>query len=69
MFHDDATRDLFGLSQAVLKAVEVESGEKNDELDETLARFVKFAEPKGIKELKDDFKSVPAAAKRVRPGR
>lgn len=50
---------------AVKKSGEVETGQPSTALDESLAKFVRFAESKGIKELKDDFKSVSSAAKEL----
>jgi hypothetical protein len=65
IFNDDATRDLFGLSTAVKKTAELKLRAPIKEFDEALAKFATFAQSKGIRELKDDFKSVSVAAREL----
>ena len=64
-FYDDAMRDLYGLSQAVQRVVEVKAGTKDKGLEDKISEFAKFAQSTGIQELGDDFKPVSDAAREL----
>lgn len=61
-FWDDTWRDLYGLSDAVRRSVELESREASDRLRKALCKLAGFAETIGIQSLRDDFKRVSDAA-------
>lgn len=65
LFSDDSLRDLYGLSEAVQRTVEMELGQKDTDLDRGLSELAHFAQALGIQALKDDFKAVSAAAKEL----
>jgi hypothetical protein len=64
-FREDTTRDLCGLSAAVQRSIESESGSKDSDLDQKLAELAAFAQSRGILRIDDDFKRVSAAAKEL----
>lgn len=64
-FSDDSLRDLYGLSKAVQRTVEVESGVKSTDMDRALSNLAQFAQSLGIQALEDDFKHVSEAAKEL----
>jgi hypothetical protein len=64
-FRDDMMRDLYGLSAAVQRSVEIESGAKDRTLDQKLAGLATLAQSSGIQGLEDDFERVSEAAKEL----
>jgi hypothetical protein len=64
-FFDDWIRDLYGLSKAVGRVVEVESGQNATNLDRALKDLSRFAESTGIRALEDHFKGVYEAAREL----
>ena len=61
-FWDVAVRDVYGLSDAVRRSVELESREAGDLVKTALGELSTFAQTVGIKSLRDDFKRVSDAA-------
>jgi hypothetical protein len=62
-FRDDAMRDLYGLTKAVQRSIEVESVANDNEWEQILSKLAAFAQSKGIRALGDDFTRVSAAAR------
>jgi len=61
-FRDDAMRDLYGLSRAVQRSIEVESSANDSVLERKLAELATFAQSMGVQALGDDFTRVSDAA-------
>jgi hypothetical protein len=61
-FRDDMMRDLYGLTTAVQRSIEIEAGTPEGLLQQKLSELAAFAQSKGIEALGDDFTRVSDAA-------
>jgi hypothetical protein len=58
-------RDLHGLSDAIQRSIEADSGSRDNSLEQKMTELEAFAQSQGIQKLDDDFKAVSKAAKEL----
>jgi hypothetical protein len=64
-FHDDAVRDLFGISRASIAIIRHETGTDDMKIRAVIDNVARVVKRFGIEQLSDDFKRVSAAAREL----